>query len=67
MESFNKSKYWLLSVDDVMDFCWSMFLKMKDEASKRLIRLIKDLKATHGVTVKKIHCDNVGENKEFQK
>ena len=32
-----------------------------------MIKLIKDLKATHGVDVKCVQFDNAGENKAFKK
>ena len=65
-ESFRKKRLWLLVVDDTTDYCWSFFLKEKSETGKVLMDLIKRLKDNKNVTVKKIHCDNAGENTAFE-
>ena len=62
-ESFGKSKFWLLIVDEVTDYCWSYFLKKKSETAGVVVALIKDLKAKENITVKFCRCDNAGENK----
>ena len=53
-ESFGKSKFWLLVVDDCTDMCWSFFLQKKSELGQVMINHIRDLKEQHGVIVKKI-------------
>jgi len=57
-ESFGGSHYWLLAVDDATDFCFSQFMKMKDQTSAAMILLIRDLKNNENVVVKKICCNN---------
>jgi hypothetical protein len=66
-QSFGKSKFWLLVMDDNTGICWSKFLKKKSDQVDFLIELLKDLKAKNAKTVKLIRCDNAGENKTFQK
>jgi hypothetical protein len=64
--SLGGKKFWLLALDDHSDFCFSFFLKSKDELSETMMTLIKDLKATNNIHVKTIRCDNAGENKKFE-
>jgi transposase InsO family protein len=66
-QSFGKSKFWLLIMDDCTGVCWSRFLKKKSDQVELLINLLKDLKSKHDKTVKLIRCDNAGENKSLQK
>jgi len=56
--SFGKLKYWLLIVDNAMDYCWSFFLKSKDKTSKTMIGLTKDLMDIEKKSIKYICCDN---------
>jgi len=65
-KSFRNSKFWLLAIDDATNFCWSFFLKTKDETSKMMISLIKELRAKEDKLVKFIRCDNAGDNLSFQ-
>ena len=65
--SYGGSKHWLLVLDDYSDYCWSFFLKTKDEASERIQHLVNELKCKHKIEVKKIRCDNAGENKLLEK
>ncbi len=65
-KSFGKKRFWLLVVDDATDYCWSFFLKEKSKTGKVLTDLIKRLKDNKNVTVKKICCDNAGENTAFK-
>jgi hypothetical protein len=66
-QSFGKSKFWLLIMDDCTGVCWSRFLKKKSDQVDLIINLLKDLKSKHNKTVKLIRCDNAGENKSLQK
>jgi len=66
-ESYGKSKFWLLVVDDATDYCWSFFLKSKNETAEVMTNFIKKLKDTETITVKNIRYDNAGENKAFEK
>jgi len=38
-KSFGGSKYWLLAINYAMDFCFSKFLKTKDQTSNAMISL----------------------------
>ena len=51
-ESYRRSKYWLLVIDDTTDYCWSLFLKSKDETAECMIELIKELNDRHRIVVK---------------
>jgi hypothetical protein len=62
--SYGGSKFWLLIIDDYTDKSWSYFLTSKAQLSTKLLGLIKHLKATYGIQVKYLRCDNAGENKK---
>jgi hypothetical protein len=70
-QSFGGSKYWILIVDDCTDKCWSIFVDQKSKMPEKVIELIKKLRSdqqypiTH--IVKKIRCDDAGENKMLEK
>ena len=64
-ESLGGRKFWLLAVDDYSDFCFSYFLKTKDELSNTMIDLIKELKIKKDIMVKTIRCNNTGEKTRF--
>ena len=59
--SYGGAKFWFLIVDDKTDYCWSYFLKKKNELSQKLENLVMKLKS-FGIEIKKIRCDNAGEN-----
>jgi len=65
-KSFSGSQYWLLAMDDATDLSFSLFLKSKDQTALAMISLIKDLCDTQNIVIKKICCDNSGENITFQ-
>ncbi len=65
-ESYGKAKFWLLVVDDATNFCWSFFLKSKNETKEVMIGLIMELKDKNNIKVEKVQCDNLGENHSFQ-
>jgi hypothetical protein len=65
-KSYGGAKFWLLVVDDKTDYSWGYFLKTKDETKGIMTALIKDLKERHKITVKKLRCDNAGENLDTQ-
>jgi hypothetical protein len=60
--SYGNKKFWQLVVDDCSNLGFSDFLIRKNETEKKVVKLIKDLKAKHGKIVKYIRCDNAGEN-----
>ena len=61
-KSLGDRKHWLLIVDDCTAYTWSYFLKEKSELPDKVNELVKKLKAKYNIQVKKIQCDNVGEN-----
>jgi len=61
-----KAKFWLTILDDATDFCWSYFLKSKSKTTQVMINLIKELSDKNKIKVKKICCNNSGENCSFQ-
>jgi len=65
-KSCDGSQHWLLAIDDVTDLSFSLFLKLEDQMANMMILLIKDLCETKNIVVKKIRCDNSGENIAFQ-
>ena len=50
-------------MENVSDYCWSNFMKTKDEIADKVLDLLKELKKIQGINVKKIRCENAGENK----
>ena len=64
-KSSGGNKFWLQVTDDASDYVWSMFLKKKSELSKRMVAMIKDLRA-RGYPAKIIRCDRAGENIKFR-
>ncbi len=64
--SFGGLQYWLLTVDNAMDFSFSLFLKTKDQMAKAMISLIWELQDQENIVMKKIRCDNLGKNIAFQ-
>ena len=62
--SYGGSKFWLLMIDYATDYCWSYFLKSKDETGDKLVSMVKQLKNEYKIKDQiKIRCDNAGENK----
>ena len=51
--SYGGAKFWFLIVDDKTDYCWSYFLKKKNELSEKLENLVMKLKS-FGIKIKKI-------------
>ena len=60
--SFGGAKLWLLVVDETTGHAFSFFVKKKSEVPGKIVGLIEDLKAKHGMEVKVLRCDNAGEN-----
>jgi len=62
-KSFGRCHYWLLAIDDVMDFCFSnKLMKSKDQTPTIMVSLLQDLKSEENIVIEKIHCDNAGED-----
>ena len=64
--SFGGAKYWLMVLDEATGYAFSYFLKRKCHTATTVLQLVRDLKAK-GKTVRKIRCDDAGENKTTEK
>ena len=49
--SYGGSKFWALIVNDHTDFCWSIFVKNKNELKGKMFSMLTDLNVT-GINVK---------------
>jgi hypothetical protein len=60
--------YALVVMDEVSKYSWVEFLKLKSQATSRLIALITRLQTQYGITIKRFHSDGGGEfiNNELQ-
>jgi len=63
--SLGGSKYWLVIVDDATGMTWSIFLKRKNEQVQHMLTFFRKMKR-RGTPVRKVRCDNAGENKALQ-
>ncbi len=61
--SLGGAKYWLLVMDKATGYCFSFFLRQKKDTPTTIVQLIKHLRSK-GKHVKKIRCDNSGENQK---
>ena len=64
--SLGGSEYMVLIVDDYTKYQWCKFLKKKSEMASETIEVIKKLMLENH-EVKKIRCDNAGENLTLEK
>jgi hypothetical protein len=64
--SFGGAKLWALIIDDFSSYCWSYFLKKKDELKDEVVELIKELK-NENIQVKFLRFDDAGENYALEK
>ena len=60
------AKFWALFVDDCTDFVFGIYMKKKSDLSTDGIKLINSIENNYGIKIKKIRCDNAGENKAFE-
>ena len=61
------NKFWLLIMDEFTNYCWSYFLRNKNDLSEILIEWILNFNDQYKKQVKIIRCDNAGENYNFMK
>ena len=61
------ANFWGLFVDDSTDFLFGMYLKRKSDLATEGMKLIKSIENNYQVTIKRIRCDNGGENKSLEK
>ena len=54
--------HWILLVDDKSKYVWSMFVKKKSELPETVKEKLKYLMTNQNLKIKKIRCDNAGEN-----
>jgi hypothetical protein len=66
-KSYGGAKFWCLIVDDITDFCWSLFLKKKSDQVEDVVCLLKKIISVYKKNIKFIRCDNAGENKTLEK
>ena len=64
--SFGGAKYWLLIQDDYTDFIWSYFLKSKAQMAGTFMNWLETIQKETKLTIRKIRCDNSGENRSLQ-
>jgi hypothetical protein len=65
-KSFGGAKFWALIVDAFYGYCWSYFLKRKDELSNSVVSLIQELR-NDNIFVKLLRLDDAGENYALEK
>jgi hypothetical protein len=64
--SFDGAKFWVLIIDDFSSYCWSYFLKKKDESKDKVVELIKELK-NENIQVKFLRLDDAEDNYALEK
>jgi hypothetical protein len=64
--SFGGAKFWALIIDNFLSYCWSYFLKKKDELKDKVVELIKELK-NENIQVKFLRLDDAEENHALEK
>ena len=62
--SFGGAKFWNLIVDEATDMKWCIFLKKKSDLKYRMKKFLNLMINKYDIHVKKIRCDNAGENKK---
>ena len=63
---FFNINYWLLIMEDGMDFVWSYFLEKKLKLANKMLTLIKNLKTKYVIQFWYTHCDNAGHNLDLK-
>ena len=58
--------HWVLFVDDYTKYKWSLFIKNKSDLATEGIQMIKRIQNDFQLKIKRIRCDNVGENMALQ-
>ena len=66
-KSTGGAKFWALFMDDCSGSLINWFLREKSDLARQGSMLIKKLNDQHGIKIKVIRCDNVGENKKIKK
>ena len=61
------SRFWALFADDCSDFLFGIHMKKKSDLTLEEINLIKTITNNYQVTIKKIRCNNAGEDKSLEK
>ena len=60
-------KHLLLELEDSIDHAWSYFLKDNSKLKNVVMVLLKVLKTILGILARNIHCDDAGENIDFER
>jgi hypothetical protein len=63
-EDMHRNKYMVVACDDVTTHSWSKPIQTKTEIGPFAETLISDL-LSKGINVRRIRCDNAGENKKY--
>jgi len=63
--SGSDSCYWILSVDEITGYSWSVFSKKKSEIPEKVIKIFHKI-LNDGKKIKYVILDNSGENKNIQ-
>ena len=53
-------------MEDNANYAWSNFIKEKSSLKAEMIAFLKNLRATHGISVKTACCDKAKENVAFE-
>ena len=61
------AKFWALFVDDSSDFLFGIYMKRKSDLRTEGIKLLNTIANNFQIKIKRIRCDNAGENKSFEK
>ena len=64
VKSGSGSNYWILSVDEVSGYSWSIFTSQKSDIPNKMIKLLHKI-INDGKNIKFIRLDNSGENKNL--
>ena len=64
--SFGGAKFWLMLQDSFTSFVWSFFLKQKSDLATTVISWLQVFTKQFNHSIKKIRCDNAGENKALE-
>ena len=64
--TFGSKQHWLPVVDDMSNFIWSFFLKVKSNLADTMVSLIENLKNIYNLQVQYLCCDYARENVAFK-
>ena len=65
-ESLGGARFWVLMMDDCTGFLSSFFLKRKSDLKNKGIFMLKKIENNYNLKIKRVRCDNAGENTTFE-